>query len=245
MAYKVKFNDTTNINKSFYQAILEGVYIGKLMNLSIKDYPVFKTIKNMFRYTFSKSYLPTLKESEIRKIEDYVVVRDHMVKYFQLRIPYLANTTEVDQIRAYQNFSNFIESTKSFNEIELFYYDRDEMINDYQLFFKQLDSKMESTNKFNTEEGSALATRLRANFEDYLIEMFEEYKSRTREVFIIIHTPIRGKKVNDLLVAKDELDTKVSKTLSAIQELKISYQEVEGEHLDWLLHNFVSNTTNY
>lgn len=244
MPHTVKFNDTTNINKPFYQAVLEGVYVGKIFNLEIKNYPVFNSIKNLFRYTFSNPKLPTLKETEIRKIEDYVMVRGSLVKYFQLQIPYLANLNEIEQGRAYEDFSRFIENTQLFSEIELFYYDRIEQLNDYQTFLGLLDKKI-SVNKFNTQEGEELAVELRANMEDYLQEMFDAYSSRSREVFMVIHTPIIGVKVEDLITAKENLDTKIQKTLSALKEVKINYIEVEGEHLDWLLNNFVSNTTNY
>ncbi len=245
MSYSVKFNDTSQINKPFYQAVLEGVYIGKMLNLEIHNYPVIKIVKNFFRYTFSNPNLHTLKESQIRKIEDYIIVRDHLVRYYQLQIPYLANNNEIEQNRTYQEFGNFIENTQFFSEIDLFYYDRAEQINDYHSYFEQLDNKLKQTNVFTTPEGEQLSYNLRFNMENYLQEMFDTYKSRTREVFMVIHTPIIGTKVENIIEAKQILDTKVSKTISALREMGINHQEVEGQHLDWLLHNFVSNTTNY
>ncbi len=245
MPYQAKFNDTSNINKPFYQAILEGVYVGKIFNLEIKDYPIHKIIKNLFLYTFSNPNLPTLTETQIRKVEDYIIVQDSLIKFYQLQIPYVANSSELEQTKVFNDFSRLIENIQMFSSIELFYYDRPELINDYSSYFNSLTQKINENNKYLTNDGKELSLRLEANMEPYLLEMFEEYKSRSREAFMVIYTKIEGKSTDDLITTKKTLDTKVNKILSALKEIRINNQVVAGDHLDWLLNNFVSNTTNY
>jgi hypothetical protein len=245
MPFQAQFNDTTHINKPFYQAVLEGVYIGKIFNLKIHNYPLAKIISNLFKFAFAKNNLATLTESQVRRVEDYIIVRGKLVKYFQLQIPYLVNNSEIEQSRAYSELSRFIENTQFFNDIDIFYYDRTEQINDYSLYFEQLDKKLQSTNSFSTDNGRELSHKLRIEMKNYLEEMFGQYKSRTREAFLVISHPIIGSGVDDVITAKEELSTKIAKTLSILKEMKIVFQEVEGEHQDWLYNNFISNTTNY
>jgi hypothetical protein len=245
MPYQVKFNDTTHINKPFYQAVLEGVYIGKIFNLKIKNYPVSKSITNLFKYAFGKQNLATMTESQIRKVEDYIIVRGKLVKYFQLQLPYMANQSEIEQLRAYNELARFVENVQSHNDIDLFYYDRAEQINDYSMYFEQLDSKISTTSTFTTPEGEQLSARLRHDMNDYLDEMITTYKSRSREAFLVLSADIEGPKTQDVLSAKAELETKIIKTLSILKEMRINFQEVEGKHQEWLFNNFISNTTNY
>lgn len=245
MPHSVKFNDTSSINKSFHQAILEGVYVGNVLNLKIKLYPVHLIIKNIFRYAFSPQTISSMKESQVRLVGDYTLINNKLIKYFQIQIPYMVNSSDDIQARQYHKYTQFIENLKSFKDIDLFYYDRAESLSDYKSYFKQLDIKIEELAKFNTQEGLINSQLLRANLNNNIQEMFDTYNPRTREAFLIISTPILGNKKSDIDNAKLELDIKVFKQLTSLKELNMSFIEVLGEHRQWLFNNFISLTTHY
>ena len=245
MPYTVKFNDTKQINKNFYQAVLEGVYIGKIFNLKIRDYPVFLTIKNVFKYALKKQTLANLSETELRRVGGYTIVNNKLIKHFKLMIPYCVNASEMEQERIYDEYSKFVEHISIFKEFDLFYYDRDEQISDYQLYFNALDNKIAETATFNTPEGKELSLRIRSEMEEYLQEIFDTYTSRSREAFAVISVDITGNKISDLEAAIDELDSKIFKIVAIFSEMKIQNYEVEGKDQEWLFNNFISLTTNY
>jgi hypothetical protein len=245
MSYQVQFNDTSNINKSFTRSVLEGVYIGNLFNLKIKDYPVYKSISNMFRYLFAKNELMTLSESQIRLIDNYTVIGNKMIKYYQIQIPYLANSSVDNQELKYQQLSHFIENLKVYKEIDIFYYDRQELLSDYDFYFTQLDDKINQKAVFSDSTGMLLSKELRNTMPELLKEMMDTYQPRTREAFLVINTTIPTTKLEDIEKTKIVLDTKVFKVLTGIKELNIEYIEVVGKHREWLFNNFISNITSY
>jgi hypothetical protein len=245
MSFKVKFNNTSQINKPFYQAILEGLYIGNLLNLKIKDYPVIKSIKNIFKLAFSKPVLATLKETEVRSVGDYTLIGKRIIKYFQIQTPYLVNHSDDNQVKMYNQYSLFIENLRSFQDIDVFYYDRPEQINDYNYYFKQLDNKIQATANFETKSGKVLGRNLREGMPSYIEEMFNVYNCRAREAFLVVSTDITGMTINDLENSKNKLDSKIFKVVTSLKEMNVKVFEVKGEHKQWLFTNFISNTTNY
>jgi hypothetical protein len=245
MSYQVQFNDTTHINKSFTRSVLEGVYIGNLFNLKIKNYPVYKSIRSMCKYLFAKNELQTLTESQVRIVDNYTIIGTKLIKYYQIQIPYLANSTIENQELKYQQFSNFIENLKVYKEIDIFYYDRLELLSDYDFYFSQLDEKITTKAQFANHSGKQLANNLRNNLPDLLTEMMTKYQPRTREAFLIINSTIPSTKLEDIDKTKLILDTKVFKILTGLKELNIDYIEVVGKHREWLFNNFISNITSY
>jgi hypothetical protein len=245
MSYQVQFNDTSHINKSFHRSVLEGVYVGNLFNLKISDYPVYKSLKNMIRYLFSKNQIQTLTEAQVRLIDDYTVIGNKMMKYYQIQIPYLANTSNDYQEIKYQQFSNFIQNLKVYKDLDIFYYDRQELISDYDFYFSQLDDKISSKAQYSTKQGKVLSKSLRNNMPELISEMIQQYQPRTREAFIIINSDLISTKLDDITRTKEVLDIKVFKVLTGLKELNIDYIEVVGKHKEWLFNNFISNITNY
>lgn len=245
MPYNVEFNDTSNINKSFQRSVLEGVYIGGLFNLKIKDYPVYKSLKNIVRYIRSKNILQTLSESQVRTVDDYTIIGNKIIKYYQIQIPYLANSSQDYQEIKYNQYSNFLENLRIYKEIDIFYYDRKELLSDYDFYFTQLDTKLNEQVVFSTKEGKQLSTNLRNQLPDLITEMMANYQSRTREAVIIISIDLNSNKLSDLTKSKEELDIKVFKVLTGLKEININYIEVIGKHKEWLFNNFISNITNY
>jgi hypothetical protein len=245
MPFTVKFNDTANINKSFYQAMLEGVYIGNVLNLKIANYPLHLIAKNIVKYSFKPQIISTLDKTQVRLIGDYTAIDNKLIKYFQIQIPYIVNHEDDSQTRQYNKYTQFIENLKNFKDIDIFYYDRAEQLGDYHNYFSQLDKKIDELARFNTPEGEVLAKHLRDNLEETIKEMQLKYSSRTREAFLVVSTNVNGNKLSDIDEAKTELDIKVFKQLTSFKELNLSFIEVLGEHRDWLFNNFISNTTNY
>jgi hypothetical protein len=245
MAYQVKFNDTSQLNKSFYRSVLEGVYIGNLFNLKIGDYPVYKSLANMYKYMWSKNEVVSLKESHIRLVDNYTLIEDKIIKYYQIQIPYLSNASDEIQEQKFQQMTHFIENLKVFKDLDIFYYDRCELLSDYDFYFKQLDDKIEQKAVFSDISGKKLAKDLRDNMPLLIKEMMVEFQPRSREAFLVISTKINNNSLEAIELSKSELDVKVFKILTGLKDLKIDYLEVTGKHKEWLFNNFVSNITSY
>jgi hypothetical protein len=245
MSFKAKFNNTQYINKPFYQVVLEGVYLGNILNLKIKNYPLILTIKNIFKYTFSKQVITTLKETEIRIIDNYTIIGSKIVQYYQLQIPYMANASYVDQEKYFAAYTLLLENLQNFQSIDIFYYDRPEVISDYSNYLKQLDNKMSKNNNYTNQSGRELAQNLRQNMEGNLQEIFDSYCTRSREAFLILSDDLTGHKLVDIDASKKSLDLMKDKLLLPLQAMGINFKHLDKEHRDWLLTNFISNTTNY
>jgi hypothetical protein len=245
MSNNIQFNDTSNLNKGLGRAILEGVYIGNLFNLRIDNYPVFKTLINTFKYFFSKQTIQTLQETQIRFYGDYTIVGKKIIKYYQLSIPNISNVSDDLQSQTLDYYAAFLNNIKTYQNIEIFYYDRAESLGDFDFYFLQLDNKIKDNNHTVTEEGLQLLSSLRYEMPDVLQEIIDTYATRTREAFIVVHQDITGNNIDSLKRAILGLDNKVLKLVTSVNQLNCTITEVTGEHRSWLLSNFVSNVTQF
>ena len=245
MSTTINFKDTTKINKGFSRAMLEGVYIGNVFNLNVFNYPAILTGINSIKYLFSSQTIKTLSSAQIRMYGDYTIIESNLVKYYQIQIPNILNTSSQTQQKILYNYSSFLGNIKTYKNIEIFYYDRPEQINDFNHFFEQLDTKISQTNNSQTPQGLELSSVLRYQMPEYIEEIINTNMTRAREAFLIIQEPIKSNKIIDLQEAADKLDSTCFKLLNNFKQFDIVTLEVVGEHREWLLSNFVSNVTEF
>ncbi len=245
MSIQIENYDTTRINAPIWKTILDGVMIGKLFSYKWKGFSIFRTSIASFKYATSDQTLQTLKETQIRFYEDNtIIVGKKICVFYQIYLPYLANLTDDQQQTQLVKYADFIENIKTVGNLEIFYYDREEKITDYNYYLEQLKEKQQ-TFKFFNDNGEELSNRLIDELPDTLNEIMQANKTRIREAFVVISEDILGSDIKSPMVAKIKLNSKVNKLLTSFKELSLDFIEVEGEQRDWLLTNFVSNVIRY
>lgn len=244
MSFQLQVNDTSKINKPLWKVIADGVYIGRLLSIQWKGFNLYRTLLSTLRYTTTSQKIQTLQQSQIRIIDDCVLVRGKLTTYYQLFFPFLDNLPEDLQLATFTKYTDFLDNITSYGDLEIFYYDREETLSDYEYYFDQLDSKQAEFKYFH-DNGSELAHRLRDELPDLLSEIITANKSRVREAFLIVSVDCKAKNLGDITKARELLETKVNKVTVSLQEINIDYLKVEGQHRDWFLTNFVSHTAKF
>lgn len=245
MSYKIEFNSTKNINKSYTRSLLEGLYIGNIFSLNYKNYPFFMFTKNIFKYMFSKQILPNLKESEVREIDNYSLIRNKLITYYQLKIPYILSSSEYTQAKKIQEYSELFNNLEELEDLEIFYYDREELIEDYNYYFQELDKKIDNNLYIKTKAGLDLKSSIRANLPNVVEDMINHYKARNREAFLLISVNCLDTDKQKLEKCKLQLANKSIMIQNILEQVGIEYLEVSKNHKKWLFNNYISHTTKY
>ena len=241
MPFELQVNDTTKMNIPLWKTIADGVFIGRILSFKWKEFNFYRMVASTFKYSVSVQSVQTLAESEIRLINDSVLVRGKLCSYYQIFFPFLDNMPEVLQIATFRRYTDFLDNISSYGDLEIFYYDREEQLSDYNHYFDQLDEKCGEF-KFFSENGEELAGRLHEELPDLIQEIITQNKARVREAFLIISVDCKTTNLEEINKAKDLLKTKVNKISTALSEINIDSLGVTGEHRDWFLTNFISHT---
>ena len=237
--FQLSVNDATKFNKSFLSLTLDNMFLGWATGLTWNGFSLLKNVKDSLTFTTSAQALQTLSETEIRIVGNYILVRGQLCSYHQVILDCNFNQPqEVIKARLLK-LSDFVEFLRNTDKIELFWYDRNETIGDYQNYIDQLDNS--DKGKISDDpEGLETTERLRLELEDTMSEIITKYKTRIRECFLIIPVSCNGKSIQNLELAKERLENKQAKILKALTDSSVKYAQVEGEHLHWLLTNFIS-----
>ena len=237
--FQLAVNDATKFNKSFLSLTLDNMFLGWATGLKWNGFSLLKNVTDSLSFTTTPQALQTLSGTEIRVVDNYILVRGQLCAYHQIILDCNFNQpVEVQKARLLK-LSDFVEFLRNTDRIELFWYDRNETIGDYQNYIDQLDGS--NKGKISTDPSGLVTTeRLRAELEDTMSEIIAKYKTRIRECFLIIPVPCSGKSIQDLDTAKERLENKQTKILKALTDSNVKYASVEGEHLHWFLTNFIS-----
>ena len=228
--FQLAVNDATKFNKSFLSLTLDNMFLGWATGLKWNGFSLLKNVTDSLSFTTTPQALQTLSGTEIRVVDNYILVRGQLCAYHQIILDCNFNQpVEVQKARLLK-LSDFVEFLRNTDRIELFWYDRNETIGDYQNYIDQLDGS--NKGKISTDpRGLETTERLRAELEDTMLEIITKYKTRIRECFLIIPVSCSGKSIQDLDTVKERLENKQTKILKALTDSNVKYASVEGEHL--------------
>jgi hypothetical protein len=237
--FQLAVNDATKFNKSFLSLTLDNMFLGWATGLKWNGFSVLKNVKDNLGFTLGNQALQTLSDTEIRVVDNYILVRGQLCAYHQVILDCNFNQPQEVLKARLLKLSDFVEFLRNTDRIELFWYDRNETIGDYQNYIDQLDAS--DKGKVSSDpRGLETTERLRLELEDTMSEIITKYKTRIRECFLIIPVNCSGKSIQDITLAKEKLENKQSKILKALTDSSVKYAPVEGEHLHWFLTNFIS-----
>ena len=237
--FQLAVNDSSKFNKSFLSLTLDNMFLGWATGLKWNGFSLLKNVTDSLSFTTTPQALQTLSDTEIRVVDNYILVRGQLCAYHQVILDCNFNQPQEVQKARLLKLSDFVEFLRNTDRIELFWYDRNETIGDYQNYIDQLDSS--DKGKISTDStGLETTDRLRLELEDTMTEIITKYKTRIRECFLIIPVPCSGKSIQDLEISKERLENKQTKILKALTDSSIKFTAVDGEHLHWFLTNFIS-----
>lgn len=237
--FQLAVNDSSKFNKSFLSLTLDNMFLGWATGLKWNGFSLLKNVTDSLSFTTTTQALQTLSDTEIRVVDNYILVRGQLCAYHQVILDCNFNQPQEVQKARLLKLSDFVEFLRNTDRIELFWYDRNETIGDYQNYIDQLDNS--DKGKISTDpRGLETTHRLRLELEETMTEIITKYKTRIRECFLIIPVPCSGKSIQDLDTAKGRLENKQTKILKALTDSNIKFTAVEGEHLHWFLANFIS-----
>jgi hypothetical protein len=237
--FQLVVNDSKKFNKSFASLALEHAFLGWMTNLRFNGFSVVKNVKDSFSFTLKPQSLQTLKETEIRVVGNYILVRGYLCSFQQVVLDFNGNVPSDTAKQRLLLTANFIEFIKNTEFIEFFWYDRNETLEDYSSYFRQLDKVREQIST-NDKQGELVTQRLRDQLKEAMQEIIDKKKTRIRDSFLNICVVCNGQSVKAVEEAISRLESKRNMTLKALTDAEISSQEVKGEHLHWFLTNFVS-----
>lgn len=237
--FQLAVNDSTKFNKSFLSLTLDNMFLGWATGLKWNGFSLLKNVRDSLSFTTTPQALQTLSDTEIRVVDNYILVRGQLCSYHQVILDCNFNQPQEVLKARLLKLSDFVEFLRNTDKIELFWYDRNETIGDYQNYIDQLDGA--SKGKISIDPAGLETTeRLRFELENTMLEIITKYKTRIRECFLIIPVSCSGKSIQDLDTAKERLENKQAKILKALTDSSVKYAPVEGEHLHWFLTNFIS-----
>jgi hypothetical protein len=261
--FQLVVNDSKKFNKSFISLAMEHAFLGWATNFKWKGFSIMQNIKNSFTFTLKPQALQTLDDTQIRVVGDYILVRGYLCSFEQIILDYNGSVSEDAIMRRLASISSFIEFLKNIDFLEFFWYDRDEILEDYSSYFRQMQ-KIKENIKCYDPVGFAVTKRLYNDLENWISEMIEENKfdtsredkdgkkiikgnkralrdhTRIRDCFLNIAVPCSGGSIKVVEESIAELEKKRSMILKALIDAEIKSQEVKGDHLYWFLTNFVS-----
>ena len=235
--------DTSRINKSPLVTFFDMFFIGKIAELRFGGEPFFMKLKNLAKYGFDKNIVQNLDTTEISYVEEFCYSSGSLFDIYKLEIPNLFNSSDQEIEEFHESITSILHTLSEYKSIELFYYDRKELLSDYDSYLSQIDI-MREKNLHYTKEGKQLSNELRANLEEDLQYFINASNSRARECFLIISEPCNTN--DDVTNALNKLRSKKDKLISIFDSMSINNSQVKrGKNLDWLMHNFVSHRSRY
>lgn len=244
--FQLTVNDSSKFNKSFISLALDNMFLGWLTRLKWQGFPVLKSIKDSLSFTLQPQALQTLADTQVRVVDNYVLVKGSLCSYYQIILDCNFNQPQEILVSKLLKISDFVDFLRNTNQIDLFWYDRNETIGDYKSYIDQLDFSInEMKSKIILNEnvdivGQETSINLRNELENGMQEIITKYKTRIRECFLVISVPCTGKSIIQVENAKLNLISQENKIIKALVSSGIKYLSVEGDHLHWLLANFIS-----
>jgi hypothetical protein len=237
--FQLVVNDSKKFNKSFVNLALELAFLGWATNFKFNGFSIVKNVKDSFSFTLKAQSLQTLKDTEIRVVGNYILVRGYLCSFQQVVLDFNGSVSSDIAKHRLTLLSNFIEFIKNTEFIELFWYDRNETLDDYSSYFRQLDRVRENIHT-EDKQGELVTQRLRDELEEAMQEIIDKKRTRIRESFLNISVVCNGKTVEAVEDAISRLESKRNMILKSITDAQINSQEVKGEHLHWFLTNFIA-----
>jgi hypothetical protein len=234
--------DTSQLNKSWLASVLDIFYIGKILEVKFKGEKLGSIISNSIKYTMSDQAVQNLESTEISFIEDFCHKDGKLFEIYKVIIPNLYGESNQTIDNFNSKLTSLLHTLEQFKVIELFWYDRKEIISDFDYYFEQLD-KVRQKNKYYDNRGEKLSNEIRKNLNTDLQNMINQTKSRTRECFIIISEDCEI--LEDLATSIKSLGVKKTKIETSFDDIKIKFLKLEGRNRDWLFNNFVSHKSHY